>query len=98
MARAFQPIGEKVLIKPVKAEETTKSGLVLPDTAKGRPQEGEVVAVGPGWMTPKGSYLALDVKKGDRVLFIQFAGTEIKEAGEEYLLLSERDILAKISG
>lgn len=98
MARTFQPVGDRVLVKPVKAEEKTRSGLVLPDTAKERPQEGEVIAVGPGNMTKDGKYISLDVRKGDRILYAKFAGMEIKEEGEDYLLLSERDILATVSG
>ncbi|MBM3940515.1 MAG: co-chaperone GroES, partial [SAR202 cluster bacterium] len=74
----------------------TKSGLVLPDTAKERPQEGKVVAAGPGRVTDDGKRVALDVKAGDRVIYSKFAGTEFKEDGEEYLILSERDILAKV--
>ncbi|MBM3946146.1 MAG: co-chaperone GroES [SAR202 cluster bacterium] len=98
MARTFQPVGDRVLVKPSKAEEKTRSGLVLPDTAKERPQEGEVLAVGPGNMTKDGTYIALDVKKGDRVLYARYAGMELKEDGEDLLLLSERDILATVSG
>jgi chaperonin GroES len=85
-----------LLVKPIKAEETTKSGLVLPDTAKERPQEGEVLAIGPGRTDENGKRIAMEVKKGDRILYGKFAGTELKEDGQELLILGERDILAKI--
>ncbi|MSQ14136.1 MAG: co-chaperone GroES [Dehalococcoidia bacterium] len=98
MARSFEPLGDRVLVKPVKAEEKTRSGLVLPDTAKERPQEGEVVAVGRGLQTKDGVYLPLEVKKGDHVLYAKFSGMELKEDGVDFLLLSERDILATVSG
>lgn len=98
MARAFRPLGDRLLVKPVKAEEKTKSGLVLPDTAKERPQEGEVVAVGPGRLTEEGKRFVMEVKAGDRVLYAKYGGTELKEDGTELLLLSERDVLAKIVG
>ncbi|MBM3946776.1 MAG: co-chaperone GroES [SAR202 cluster bacterium] len=98
MARAFKPLGDRLLVKPVKAEEKTKSGLVLPDTAKEKPQEGEVVAVGPGRFTDEGKRMAMEIKTGDRVLYAKYGGTELKEDGTDYLLLSERDILAKIVG
>ncbi|MSQ12278.1 MAG: co-chaperone GroES [Dehalococcoidia bacterium] len=96
MPRTFQPLGDRLIVKPIKAEETTKSGLVLPDTAKERPQEGEVMAVGPGRMTENGKWLTPEVKTGDRIVYVKFAGMELKEEGEEFLLLSERDVLAKI--
>jgi len=98
LARAFKPLGDRLLVKPVKAEEKTKSGLVLPDTAKEKPQEGEVVAVGPGRFTDEGKRMAMEIKTGDRVLYAKYGGTELKEDGTDYLLLSERDILAKIVG
>lgn len=98
MARTFKPIGDRLLVKPVKAEEKTKSGLVLPDTAKEKPQEGEVIAVGPGRYTEDGKRMAMEIHAGDRVLYAKYGGTELKEDGAEYLLLSERDVLAKIVG
>ena len=98
MPRTFKPLGDRVLVKPISAEETTKSGLVLPDTAKEKPQEGEVVAVGPGRVTDDGKHMPMEVKAGERVLYAKFTGTELKENGEDYLLLSEREILAKIVG
>ena len=88
-------MGERVVIKPLATEEVTKSGIVLPDTAKEKPQEGEVMAVGPGRALDNGGYAALQVKVGDRVIFSKYAGTEIKQDGQEYLILNgERDILA----
>lgn len=91
----IKPLGERVVIKVLASEEVTKSGIVLPDTAKEKPQEGEVVAVGPGKTLDNGSKVALDVKVGDRVIYSKYAGTEIKIDGQEYLILNgDRDILA----
>lgn len=90
----IKPLGDRVVIKVVASEEKTASGIVLPDTAKEKPQEGEVVAVGSGKQMENGEKIALEVKVGDRVIYSKFAGTEVKVAGEEYLILSERDILA----
>lgn len=96
MARTFQPLGDRVVVKPIEREETTKSGIVLPDTARERPQEGEVVAVGPGEATDDGKRKPMDVKVGDRVVYSKFAGTELKEDEDEFLVLRQLDILAKI--
>lgn len=95
----IMPLGDRVVIKAVPQEETTKSGIVLPDTAsKEKPQEGEVVAVGPGKTTDNGERVAPEVKVGDRVIYSKYAGTEVKLDGQEYLILSgERDILAIIN-
>ena len=93
---AIQPIGDRVLIKAMEAEEVTKGGIVLPDTAKEKPQEGKVVAVGSGKVMDDGKVRALDVKVGDKVLYAKYAGTEVKYKDEEYLLLREDDILALI--
>ena len=93
-----QPLGDRVLVKPSTREEVTKSGIVLPDTAKEKPQRGTVVAVGSGRVTEDGKKLPMDVKEGDEVLFAKYAGTELKMEDEEYLILSEKDILAKVSG
>ena len=98
MARTFQPLSDKVLVKIVEKEVRTKSGLVLPDTAKEKPQEGEVVAVGPGRLTDEGKRLPMDIHVGERILFAKYAGSEIKELDDELLLLSEHDILAKVKG
>ena len=93
----FSPLADRVVVKPIEQEETTKSGIVLPDTAKEKPQEGEVVAVGPGRTTDEGKKIPLDLKVGDKVIYSKFGGTEYKEDDEEYLILRESDILAKIS-
>lgn len=89
----IKPLADRVVIKALPMEEKTKSGIIMPDTAKEKPQEGEIVAVGPGKME-KGERVALDVKVGDRVIYSKYAGTEIKSDGQEYLILRESDILA----
>lgn len=94
MASTLKPLGDRVVIKPTAKEEQTKSGIFLPDTAKEKPQEGEIVAIGQGRRDDKGERLALDVKVGDKVLYAKYAGTEFKQDGEEFLILSEKDILA----
>ena len=96
MPRTFQPLGDRVLVKPLNKEEVTRSGLVVPDTAKEKPQEGEVVAVGPGRLTEEGKRVPMDIKTGEHVLYAKYAGAELKEDQTELLLLTERDILAKI--
>ncbi len=93
-APTIVPLGDRVLIKRVEAEEKTKGGIVLPDTAKEKPREGIVKAVGKGRLLDNGERAPLTVKKGDRVLFSSYAGTEIKVDGEEYLVMSEDEILA----
>jgi chaperonin GroES len=98
VARNLQPLGDRVVIKPAEREEQTRSGIFIPDTAKERPQEGEVVAVGPGRVTDEGKKIPLELKAGDKVVYSKFAGTEFNEDGEEYLILAERDILAKLAG
>lgn len=90
----IKPLGDRVVVKVLEKEEKTASGIVLPDTAKEKPQEGEVIAVGPGKMLDNGQRVALDVKVGDKVIYSKYAGTEVKYEGKEYLILSERDILA----
>jgi len=90
----LKPIGDRVVVRPKTAEEMTKSGIILPDTAKERPQEGEVMAVGPGRTLEDGRVVPLEVKVGDRVLFSKYGGTEIKLGNEEYIILREDDILA----
>ena len=97
MAKAapkIRPLGEKVLIERMEAEETTRGGIVLPDTAKEKPQRGTVLAVGDGKMLDDGTRAASQVRKGDKVLFASYGGTEIKVEGDEYLLMDESDILA----
>jgi len=91
------PLADRVVVKvEEKSEEKTKSGLVLPDTAKEKPQEGTVIAVGPGRILEDGSRVPVDVKVGDKVIYSKYAGNEVKIDGEEYLLLEERNILAKV--
>ncbi|TCL66497.1 chaperonin GroES [Hydrogenispora ethanolica] len=90
----IKPLGERVVIKVLESEEKTKSGIVLPDTAKEKPQMGKVLAVGSGKLLDNGQRVALDVKEGDKVLFAKYAGTEVKLDGEEYMVLKESDILA----
>jgi chaperonin GroES len=90
------PLGDRVVVRPVAREETTKSGLVLPDTAKEKSQRGEVIAAGPGRLTEDGDRLPMEVKTGDHVLYAKYAGTEFKLNDEDLLILSEKDILAKV--
>jgi chaperonin GroES len=91
----LQPLGDRVVIKAIEREEVTKGGIVLPDTAKEKPQEGEVIAVGPGRLTEEGKRIAMDVEVGERVIYAKYAGTEIKLDDEEFIILRESDILAK---
>ncbi len=98
MARKFEPLGDRVVVKPTEREETTKSGLVLPDTARERPQEGAVVAIGPGDFLEDGRRKPMDVQVGDMVVYSKFAGTEMKEDEDDLLILRQSDILAKVSG
>ena len=95
MATKLQPLGDRILVKPIPREEVTKGGIVLPDTAKEKPQEGKVLAVGPGKMTDDGKRIPLDVKVGDTVIYAKYGGTEIKEDDEELIILRESDILAR---
>jgi chaperonin GroES len=98
MAVKLEPLGDRVVVRPRSKEEVTKGGIVIPDTAKEKPQEGDVIAVGPGRMTDDGKRLAMDVKVGDIVIYAKYGGTEIKENDEELIILRESDILAKRSG
>ena len=95
--RKFTPMDDRVVVKPGQAKEELRGGIIIPDTAKEKPQEGEVIAVGLGRVTPEGKRLPMDVKVGDKVLYSKYGGVEIKEQGNEYLVLRESDILAKIS-
>jgi chaperonin GroES len=97
MAMNLKPLADRVLIKPIVKDEVTKGGIVLPDTAKEKPQEGEIVAVGPGKLGEDGKRIEMEVKKGDRVIYAKYAGLEWKHDGEEYLILRESDILAKLN-
>jgi len=92
----FKPLGDRVVVEPIEKEETTASGIVLPETAKEKPQEGKVIAVGPGRRDEEGKRIPMDVKEGDRVLFAKYAGTEVKLDDKKLLILSEKDILAII--
>jgi chaperonin GroES len=97
-APGIRPLGEKVLIKRLEAEDRTKGGIVLPDTAKEKPQKGSVLAVGPGKLLDNGTRAAPDIKVGDSVLFGKYSGTEIKISGDEVIILRESDVLAKVDG
>ncbi len=90
---AFRPLGDRVLVRRVEEEEKTKGGIIIPDTAKEKPQEGEVLAVGPGGRDDAGKLLPMDVKVGDRILFGKWSGTEVKLDGEDLLIMKESDIL-----
>ncbi len=94
MSVSIKPLEDRIVIKSLEAEQTTASGLVIPDTAKEKPQEGEVLAVGPGRIDDKGNRVPLDVNVGDRVIYSKYGGTEIKHGGQEFLILSARDVLA----
>ncbi len=95
-ASNITPMSDRIVVRPLEREETTRSGIVLPDTAREKPQEGEVIAAGPGRMSDDGKRIALDVMKGDKVIFAKYAGTELKIEDVEYLILRESDILAKV--
>ena len=90
----LQPLEDRIVVRPNEAEERTVSGLVIPDTAKEKPQEGEVVAVGPGRVDDNGNRVPVDVAEGDIVIYSKYGGTEVKHGGQEYLVLSARDVLA----
>ncbi|WP_106403409.1 co-chaperone GroES [Actinocorallia populi] len=92
----LKPLEDRIVVQPLEAETTTASGLVIPDTAKEKPQEGTVVAVGPGRVDDKGARVPMDVAVGDVVLYSKYGGTEVKYSGEEYLVLSARDVLAVV--
>jgi chaperonin GroES len=89
----FRPLGDRVLVKRVEEETKTKGGIIIPDTVKEKPQEGEVIAVGPGARNDKGDVVALDVKAGDRILFGKWSGTEVKVDGQDLLIMKESDVL-----
>ncbi len=94
MAKNLKPLGDRVLVKPAPAEEKTKSGIVLPDSAKEKPQEGTVVAIGSGRILDNGQKVPLEVKVGDNVLYSKYGGTEVKIENDDFIILQERDILA----
>jgi len=93
-----KPLGDRVVVQVVEEEEVTESGIVLPDTAKDKPQQGEILAVGTGKMLDNGERVPLEVDEGDVIIFSKFAGTEVTLEGKEVLILNERDILAKVNG
>lgn len=94
----FRPLHDRVLIRRLTAEEKTSGGIIIPDTAKEKPQEGEVVAVGPGKMNEEGQLRPLDLKPGDRILFGKWSGTEVKLGGEELLIMNETDVMGVLEG
>ncbi len=96
MSVSIKPLEDRIVIKQVEAEQTTASGLVIPDTAKEKPQEGEVVAVGPGRIDDNGNRIPLDISVGDKVIYSKYGGTEVKYGGEDLLVLSARDVLAVV--
>ncbi len=95
MAIKIQPLADRIIVRPIEREEVTKGGIVLPDTVKERPVEGEVLAVGPGKLTDDGKRVPMDIKVGDTIIYTKYGGTEIKVDGEELIILSENNILAK---
>ncbi len=97
IATKLRPLGDRVVIKPTPREEMTKSGIVLPDTAKEKPQEGTILSAGPGRLNDDGKREAMDVKEGDKVLYAKYAGTEFKVDEEDLLIVSQKDILAVVS-
>jgi chaperonin GroES len=96
VAKSIVPLGDRVVVKPVHQEEVLASGLIIPDTAKEKPQQGEVVAVGPGKLDDNGKRVAIELTIGDRILYAKYSGQEFKVDQEEYLILAEKDILAKL--
>lgn len=95
MAIKIQPLADRVVVKPIEREEITKGGIVLPDTIKERPVEGDVLAAGPGKLSDDGKRIPMDIKVGDRIIYTKYGGTEIKVDGEELVILNESNILAK---
>ena len=95
MTVKVQPMADRLVVRPIEREEVTKGGIVLPDTVKEKPQEGEVVAIGPGRLSDDGKRIAMDIKVGDRVIYARYGGTEIKIDDEELMILRESDVLAK---
>ena len=94
----FRPLHDRVVVRRIEGEEKTKGGIIIPDTAKEKPQEGEIIAVGPGARDETGKLIALDVKVGDRILFGKWSGTEVKIDGEELLIMKESDVMGVIEG
>ena len=98
ITKKLRPLGDRVVVQPSAREEMTKSGIVIPDTAKEKPQEGTIIAAGPGRILDDGKRESMDVKKGDKVLYAKYAGTEFKIDGEDLLIVSQKDILAIVAG
>jgi len=96
VAVTIKPLEDRILVQPLEAETTTASGLVIPETAKEKPQEGKVLAIGPGRVDDKGVRVPMDIKVGDVVIYSKYGGTEVKYSGEDYLLLNARDVLAVV--
>ena len=96
MAKSIVPLGDRVVVKPVHQEEVLSSGLIIPDTAKEKPQQGEVIAVGPGKLDDSGKRVTIELENGDRILYAKYSGQEFKVDQEEFLILAEKDILAKL--
>ena len=94
----LQPLGDRLIVEVLEEEETTSSGIVLPDTAKEKPQRGRILAVGPGPRDDDGKYISMDLSDGDEIIFSKYGGTEIKIGGDDYLILRESDVLAKVVG
>jgi chaperonin GroES len=94
----LQPLGDRIIVEVLDEEEVTSSGIVLPDTAKEKPQRGRVLAVGPGGLSDKGDRIPIDLEEGDEIVFSKYGGTEIKVGADEYLILRESDVLAKVVG
>jgi chaperonin GroES len=94
---SLQPLDDRIVVRPGESEETTASGLVIPDTAKEKPQQGEVLAVGPGRRADSGELIPMDIAAGDTVVYSKYGGTEISSGGEDLLILSSRDVLAKVT-
>ena len=94
---AFRPLGDRVLVKRVEEESKTKGGIIIPDTAKEKPQEGQVISVGPGALDKDGKYIKSEVKAGDRILFGKWSGTEVKIDGEDLIIMKESDVLGVVS-
>jgi chaperonin GroES len=98
IGKKLRPLGDRVVVRPTPGEETTKSGIVIPDTAKEKPQEGTILAVGPGRVLDDGKREQMDLKQGDKVLYAKYGGTEFKLDGEDLLIISHKDILAVVEG
>ena len=96
MARKLQPMTDRVIVKPSEAGDEIRGGIFIPDTAKEKPQEGNVVAVGPGRVTEDGKRIAMEIKVGDKIIYAKYGGTEIKDGDDELLILRESDVLAKV--